>query len=246
MRLKNKAVIVTGAGQGLGKGIALRLAAEGAKVTVVDIDQAKCLAVKEELVQAGYQAIAVPCNVANRAEVENMVEETVKAFGTVDVLINNAGITRDSMTVKMSDAQWDAVLDVNLKSVFLCCQAVLKVMVPQMSGKIVNIASLSGEMGNIGQLNYSAAKAGVIGVTKTLAREMAKKQINVNAISPGFIDSEMTAQIPEQVREQLIKAIPLGRSGKPLDIANACLFLASDESDYITGQVLRLNGGVYM
>ena len=246
MRLKNKAVIVTGAGQGLGKGIALRLAAEGAKVAVVDIDLAKCLAVKEELVQAGYQAIAVPCNVANRAEVEAMVEETVKAFGTVDVLINNAGITRDSMTVKMSDAQWDAVLDVNLKSVFLCCQAVLKVMVPQMSGKIINIASLSGEMGNVGQLNYSAAKAGVIGVTKTLAREMAKKQINVNAISPGFIDSEMTAQVPEQVREQLIKAIPLGRSGKPLDIANACLFLASDESDYITGQVLRLNGGVYM
>jgi len=243
MRLQDQVAIITGAGQGIGKGIATRFASEGAKVVVVDLNYDNCAAVQSEIEAMGMNAIAIKCDVSKRAEVEDMVEEVVRVFGTVDILINNAGITRDGWFMKMTDDQYDAVLNVNLKSMVLCAQSVLKYMIPQQSGKIINMASIIGEMGNAGQTNYAVAKAGVIGLTKTLAKEFASKQINVNAVSPGFIDTEMTLKIPEKMREDILKTIPLGRSGKPLDIANACLFLASSEADYITGQVLRLNGG---
>ncbi|MBP1764818.1 MAG: fabG 2 [Firmicutes bacterium] len=243
MRLQDKVTIVTGAGQGIGKGIAMRFASEGAKVVVVDLNYDHCAAVQSEIEAMGMTAIAIKCDVSKRAKVEAMVEEVVRMFGTVDILINNAGITRDGWFMKMTDEQYDAVLNVNLKSMVLCAQSVLKHMIPQQNGKIVNMASIIGEMGNAGQTNYAVAKAGVIGLTKTLAKEFASKQINVNAVSPGFIDTEMTLKIPEKMREDILKTIPLGRSGTPLDIANACLFLASNEADYITGQVLRLNGG---
>ncbi len=246
MRLQDQVAIITGAGQGIGQEIAMRFAAEGAKVAVVDINYDHCLAVQAEIEAMGLKAIAIKCDVSKRTEVESMVEEVVKEFGTVDILINNAGITRDGWFMKMTEDQYDVVMNVNLKSMVLCSQSVLKYMIPQQSGKIVNMASIIGEMGNAGQTNYAVAKAGVIGLTKTLAREFASKQINVNAVAPGFIDSEMTLKVPEKIRAEILKTIPLGRSGKPLDIANACLFLASSEADYITGQVLRLNGGTLM
>jgi 3-oxoacyl-[acyl-carrier protein] reductase len=246
MRLQNKVAIVTGAAQGLGKAIALRMSQEGAKVAVVDVNYELCQGVKTEIESAGGKAIAIKCDVSNRDDVAYMVSETASIFGTIDILVNNAGITRDGLIMDLTDQQWDAVMNVDLKSVFLCTQNVLNIMLPQQSGKIVNIASIVGEMGNMGQTNYAAAKAGVIGVTKSLSKELASKNITVNAIAPGFIDSEMTAVIPDKVKEFFIKQIPLRRMGKPEEIASACVFLASDEANYITGQVLRLNGGWYV
>lgn len=246
MRLQDKVAVITGAAQGIGRGIALRMAQEGAKVVVADVNYDLCQVVKAEVETAGGQALAVKCDVSKREDVEAMVAETVKAFGTVDILINNAGITRDGLIMDLTDEQWDAVINVDLRSIFLCTQTVLQYMIPQQSGKIVNIASIVGEMGNMGQTNYAAAKAGAIGMTKSLSKELARKNITINAIAPGFIESEMTAAIPDKVKDFFIKQIPLGRMGKPEEIASACVFLTSDEANYITGQVLRLNGGWYV
>lgn len=246
MRLKDKVAIVTGSGRGLGKAIILRMAEEGAKVVVTDVNYEACLVTKSEIEDLGGSVIAVKCDVSQRAEVENLIEETVKAFGKIDILINNAGITRDSLFLEMTDEQWDSVLTVDLKSMYLCSQAVLRHMSPQMSGKIVNIASIVGQMGNMGQTNYAAAKAGAIAMAKSLAKEFAKKNIQVNAIAPGFIESEMTTVIPDKVKEFFIKQIPAGRMGKGSEIAAACVFLASGEADYITGQVLSVNGGWFV
>lgn len=246
MRLKEKVAIVTGSAQGLGKAMVLRMAAEGANIVVCDINYERCAAVREEINKAGGTAIAVKCNVTDRTEVKRMVDETVLAFGKVDVLVNNAGITRDAQMIKMTDEQWDAVIDTNLKSMFICTQEVSKHMISQNYGKIINISSIAGEEGNFGQINYSAAKAGVIGLTKTLSKELGKKGINVNAIAPGFILTEMAAAIPEKIKEQLVSRIPLGRGGQPEEVANAVLFLASDESSFINGHTLNVNGGMYV
>ncbi len=246
MRIKDKVAIITGSGRGIGKAIALRMAEEGAMVVVTDVNYENCLAAKAEIEGAGGKAIAVKCDVSKRSDVEALVDATIKAFGRVDVLVNNAGITRDGFITDLTDEKWDMVLEVNLKSMYLCIQAVAKHMVPQLSGKIINIASIVGEMGNMGQTNYVAAKAGAIGIAKSLAKELAKSQIQVNAIAPGFIDSEMTAAVPEKVKEMLIRQIPAGRMGKTSEIAAAAVFLASEDADYITGQVIRVNGGLYV
>lgn len=246
MRLKDKVAIVTGSARGLGKAMVLKMAAEGAKVVITDINYEGCLSVKEEIVKMGLEAIAVRCDVTNRAEVAAMVDETIKAFGKIDILVNNAGITRDASLAKMTDEQWDAVLNTNLKSMFICTQEVIKHMIPQGGGRIINISSVAGEEGNFGQTNYSAAKAGVIGLTKTWSKELGRKNITVNAIAPGFIMTEMSQAIPDKVKEQIIARIPLGRAGQPSDVAAAVVFLASDEAGYINGHTLSVNGGMYV
>lgn len=246
MRLEEKVAVVTGAGRGIGRAIAERLAAEGAKVVVADMNLEACQEVKGAIERRGGAAIAVACDVSKRDAVAKMTAAAVDAFGRIDILVNNAGITRDGVIDALTDEQWDAVMNVNLKAVFLCIQTAIKHMPPEEGGKVINISSIAGEMGNIGQTNYAASKAGVIGATKSLAKELAKRRICVNAIAPGFIDSEMTQAVPDKVKEFFIKQIPLGRMGKPSEIASACVFLASDEADYITGQVVRVNGGWYV
>lgn len=246
MRLQNKVAIVTGSAQGLGKAMILKMVAEGAKVVVTDINYDACIAVKAEIEKVGGNAIAVKCDVTNRAEVRDLVAETLKNFGQIDILVNNAGITRDAQMVKMTDEQWDIVINTNLKSIFICTGEVTKHMSSQNYGRIINISSIAGEEGNFGQANYSAAKAGAIGITKTLSKELGKKGITVNAIAPGFILTEMSNSIPEKIKEQLIARIPLGRGGQPKEVADAVVFLASDESSFITGHTLNVNGGMYV
>jgi 3-oxoacyl-[acyl-carrier protein] reductase len=246
MRLKDKVAVVTGSARGLGKAMVLRMAAEGANVVVTDINYAACIAVKNEIETAGGTAAAIKCDVTDREDVAALIEETVNLFSKVDILVNNAGITRDAQMIKMTDAQWDAVLNTNLKSMFLCSQAVCQPMVRQGYGRIINISSIAGEEGNFGQTNYSAAKAGAIGITKTLSKELGRKGITVNAIAPGFILTEMSEAIPEKVKEQLIARIPLARAGRPDEIASAVVFLASDEAAFISGHVLNVNGGMYV
>lgn len=246
MRLQDKVAIVTGSARGLGKAMVLRMAAEGAKVVITDINLEACQGVKAEIEQMGGTALAIKCDVTKREEVEALVEETVNKLGKVDILVNNAGITRDAQLIKMSDEQWDMVLNTNLKSMFLCSQTASKVMIQAGQGRIINISSVAGEEGNFGQVNYSAAKAGAIGMTKTMSKELGRKGITVNAIAPGLILTEMSDLIPEKVKEQLIARIPVGRGGQPVEVANAVLFLASDEAAFITGQVLNVNGGMYV
>jgi len=246
MRLKNQVAIITGAGRGIGRAIALRMAEEGAKVVVSDVNYESCIAVVREIEQMEQQGLAVKANVADRAEVAELVAAAMEKWGSVDILINNAGVTRDALIKDLTEEQWDTVMTVDLKSIYLCTQAVLTAMLPQNKGRIINIASVAGEMGNVGQVNYSAAKAGAIAIAKTGALELARYNITVNAIAPGFIDTEMTAALPEKVKDHFLQKIPLRRMGKGRDIANACVFLASEEGEYITGQVLRVNGGWYM
>ena len=246
MRLQDKVAVVTGSARGLGKAMALRMAAEGAKVVVTDINDEACLAVKAEIERTGGMAAAIKCDVSNRHEVEALVQKTVQQFGTVHILVNNAGITRDAQMTKMTDDQWDAVIDTNLKSMFLCSQSVSPFMVGQGYGRIINISSIAAEEGNFGQTNYSAAKAGAIGMTKTLSKELGRKGITVNAVAPGFILTEMSGAIPDKVKEQLIARIPLGRAGRPEEVAAAVLFLASEEAAFVNGHVLNINGGMYV
>ncbi|MBF7095621.1 3-oxoacyl-ACP reductase FabG [Alkalibacter mobilis] len=246
MSLKDKVVIVTGSAQGLGKAMILKLAQEGAKTVVTDINHEACDSVKNEIIQAGGIAISVKCNVTDRNEVRDLIDNTLDSFGKVDVFINNAGITRDAQITKMTDLEWDAVIETDLKSMFICIQEVVKHMIPRGYGKIVNITSVAGEEGNFGQANYSAAKAGVIGLTKTLSKELGKKGITVNAVAPGFILTEMTKRIPEKIKDQLIGRIPLKRGGLPEEVADAVVFLASDKSSFITGHTLNVNGGMYV
>lgn len=241
-----KVAVVTGASRGIGRSISLALAAAGAKIVAVDIDLASTEAVVAELKQQGAEAVAVQGNVTVADDAEKMVEASVQAFGRVDILVNNAGITRDGLLLRMKEEDWDAVLTVNLKGAFLCTRAASKVMTKQRSGRIINIASVVGQMGNAGQANYCASKAGLIGLTKSNARELAKRNITVNAVAPGFIATAMTDALPEKVRDELTAQIPLERLGSPEDIANAVVFLAAEASGYVTGQVIAVNGGMYM
>ncbi|BCR04757.1 beta-ketoacyl-ACP reductase [Desulfuromonas versatilis] len=244
--LKDKVVIVTGASRGIGRAVAQRLAAQGARI----VASARNAQLLEELVAEiqgqGGEALAVVGDVAVTADADKLVDAAVKAYGRVDVLVNNAGITRDGLLLRMKDEDWDVVLDVNLKGAFLCTRAAAKVMSKQRSGRIINISSVVGEMGNAGQANYCASKAGLLGLTKSVARELARRNVTVNAITPGFIATDMTDELPEKTRQELAAQIPLGRLGEAEDIAHAVLFLASDQSGYITGQVLGVNGGMHM
>ena len=246
MKLTGKVALVTGAAQGIGKAIALLLARNGADLVVSDINLEKAEETAKEIRAIGPKAMAVKVDVANLSDVERMVAGILEKLAKIDILVNNAGITRDKLILRMTEEDWDAVLGVNLKGTFNCTKAVLRHMAKQRSGKIVNIASVVGEMGNAGQANYSASKAGVIGLTKTIAREYAQRGINVNAIAPGYIETPMTEALPEKAKEELRKLIPMERLGKPEDVAEAVLFLVSEESSYMTGQVLNVNGGIYM
>jgi len=246
LKLAGKVALVTGAAQGIGKAVALLLARNGAHIVVSDINLEKAEETAKEIESIGSKAIAIKVDVANLKDVERMVESILEKFGKIDILVNNAGITRDKLILRMTEEDWDAVLNVNLKGTFNCTKAVVRHMAKQRSGKIVSIASVVGEMGNAGQVNYSASKAGVIGLTKTIAREFAQRRINVNAIAPGYIETPMTEVLPEKVKEELKRLIPMERLGKPEDVAEAVLFLVSEDSNYITGQVLNVNGGIYM
>ncbi|OHB33553.1 MAG: 3-oxoacyl-[acyl-carrier-protein] reductase [Desulfuromonadaceae bacterium GWC2_58_13] len=243
---KDKVAIVTGASRGIGKSISLALAACGAKIVAVDIDLAATEAMVAELKARGSEAIAVQGNVTVAADAEKMVQAGVETFGRVDILVNNAGITRDALLLRMKDEDWDAVLTVNLKGAFLCTRAAAKVMSKQRYGRIINIASVVGQMGNAGQANYCASKAGLMGLTRSNARELARRNVTVNAVAPGFIATDMTEALPEKTRQELAAQIPLERLGSADDIANAVVFLAQEKSGYITGQVLGVNGGMYM
>jgi 3-oxoacyl-[acyl-carrier protein] reductase len=246
LKLTGKVALVTGAAQGIGKAVALLLARHGADIVVSDINLEKAEETAKEIESIGPKAMAIKVNVASLNDVERMVEAVLKKFGRIDILINNAGITRDKLILRMTEEDWDIVLNVNLKGTFNCTKAVVRHMAKQRSGKIVSIASVVGEMGNAGQVNYAASKAGVIGLTKTIAREFAKRGINVNAIAPGYIETPMTEFLSDKVKEELKRLIPMERLGKPEDVAEAVLFLVSEESNYITGQVLNVNGGIYM
>lgn len=244
--LNDKVVIITGASRGIGRSVALTLAEQGAKV-VASARNAEALAtLVDEIKAGGGEAVAVAGDVASSADADRLVDEAVAAYGTVDILVNNAGITRDGLILRMKDEDWDAVLDTNLKGAFFCTRAALKVMSKRKSGRIINISSVVGEMGNPGQANYCASKAGLLGLTKSVAREMGRRNITVNAITPGFIETDMTDEMTDKAKEQLTSQIPLGTMGTVDDISHAVVFLASDQSRYITGQVLGVNGGMYM
>ena len=246
MKLADKVAMVTGAAQGIGKAVALLLARNGADIVVSDVNVEKAEETAKEVQALGRKALAIKVDVAKLGDVEKMVEGILAQFGKVDILVNNAGIARDKLILRMTEEDWDAVLNINLKGTFNCTKAVVRHMSKQKGGKIVNIASVVGEMGNPGQGNYAASKAGVIGFTKTIAREFAQRGINVNAIAPGYIETPMTDALPEKAKEELKRLIPMDRLGKPEDVAEAVLFLVSEASSYITGQVLNVNGGIYM
>jgi len=249
MRLKDKVAIVTGSGRGIGEGIVMRFVEEGAKIVINDVNEADASAVVEKVKAAGGQAVAVIGSVASREVVQNMVDTAVKEFGTLDIIVNNAGITRDVMLHKMTDEQWDQVIAVNLTGVFYGIQCAARYMREKGYGKIINISSTSA-LGNAGQLNYAASKAGVIGMTKTAAKELGPKNVNVNAIAPGMIWTDMMKNMPQDAKDKLDAMlpflVPLNRKGSPEDIANLALFLASDESQFITGQVIFCEGGMKM
>jgi 3-oxoacyl-[acyl-carrier protein] reductase len=242
----SKKALVTGGGRGIGREIALRLANAGCDVAVIDIDLASAQAVAGEIQALGRASLALKADVSSAAEVEEIFKMLVGTFQTLDILVNNAGITRDTLLLRMKEADWDLVLNVNLKSAFLCCREAARIMLRARTGKIINIASVVGLMGNAGQVNYSASKAGLIGLTKTLAREFASRSINVNAVAPGFIRTAMTDNLTDAEKEKLLCGVALGRMGTPLDVANAVLFLASSLSDYITGQVVVVDGVLVM
>ena len=247
MLLDGKTALVTGASRGIGRAIALRLAAEGARVAINYAGNVKAAEeVKAAVEAAGGAAILCQADISDSAAVEAMVADVVKEFGTIDILVNNAGITRDTLLMRMKDEDFAKVLDTNLKGVFYCTKAVAKLMMKKRSGHIVNMASVVGLVGNAGQTNYAAAKAGVIGFSKSAARELASRGITVNVVAPGFIGTDMTAVLPEAVKEKTLAGIPLGKMGEPEDVANAVLFLASDQASYITGQVVNVDGGMVM
>ena len=246
MKLEGKAALITGGAQGIGRAIALLFAREGARVAVSDINLEKAGETCREIESQGGEALAIGGNVADPRGAEAMVEQAAERFGGLDILVNNAGITRDGVLLRMKEEDWDAVMAVNLKGAFHCTKAVLRVFLKRKEGIIINIASVTGQMGNAGQANYAASKAGLIGFTKSVAREYASRNIRVNAVAPGFIDTAMSQAIPQKDREFLIRQIPLERLGKAEDVAEAVLFLTSPSAAYITGQVLNVNGGMYM
>jgi len=245
--LKDQVALVTGAGQGIGRAIALELSSRGAKLALMDVAEDRVKGVADEIKSAGGQSVAIGGNVTSLADAEATVAKTLEAFGgRLDILVNNAGITRDNLLMRMSEQEWDLVLQVNLKGTFNFCKAACRVMTKQRSGRIVNIASVVGIAGNAGQCNYSASKAGVIGLTKSLAKELASRSVTVNAVAPGFIQTAMTDALPDKVKEMMLEQIPLKRMGKPEDVAKAVAFLASPEAEYISGHVLQVDGGLFM
>jgi 3-oxoacyl-[acyl-carrier protein] reductase len=249
LELEGKVALVTGAGRagkGIGKSICVALANEGAKIAVADFVPEAAEAVAEEVRKLGAEAIALKANVADPADVEQMVNQVVDKFGKIDILVNNAGITRDQLLLRMSEAEWDAVIDTNLKGTFICTKAVAKLMLRARTGTIVNMASVMGIIGNPGQANYSASKAGVIGFTKTVAKELGSRGITVNAVAPGFIETVMTEELPQQVKDSISAQIPLVRLGTPEDVAGVVVFLCSKSSSYVTGQVINVDGGMVM
>ncbi len=244
--VEGRVALVTGAAQGIGRAIALKLAKGGAAVAVADIMEDKLAEVVNEITSAGGQAAGFKMNVADEDNVKRVVKDAVAQFGRLEILVNNAGITRDQLIMRMKRSEWDLVVSINLTGVFLCTQAAVPVMMKQRWGRIINISSINGQQGQAGQANYSATKAGVIGLTMATAREVASRNITVNAIAPGFIETAMTQVLSAEVREGMLKAVPLGRPGTPEDIANAASFLASEEAGYITGHVMKVNGGMLM
>lgn len=247
MFLKNSVAIVTGAGRGIGRAIALELAQAGARIVVNYAGNAEQAEKTVTMIEdKGGQAIAVQADVSQAADVDRLVKTTIETYGKVDILVNNAGITRDNLLLRMKEADWDAVLNTNLKGVFLTSKAVSKIMMKQHSGVVVNIASVVGISGNAGQANYAAAKAGIIGFSKSMAKELASRGIRVNVVAPGYISTNMTESLPNEVKEQIQQSIPLGRIGTPEEVAQTVLFLSSAASSYITGQVFAVDGGMLM
>jgi 3-oxoacyl-[acyl-carrier protein] reductase len=245
-RLQGRVALVTGASQGIGRACALALAAEGAKIAAAARNQDKLAAVVQEISKAGGEATAFRMDVSSEDEVKAAIKSALEKFGKIDVLVNNAGITRDTLVLRMKRADWDAVIATNLTGAHLCIQAILSSMLKQRWGRIINITSIFGQMGQTGQANYSAAKAGLIGLTRAVAREVASRNITVNAVAPGYIETAMTEGLAAELKETVMNLIPLGRAGTDVDVANAVKFLASDDAAYITGQVLNVNGGMLM
>ncbi len=246
MNLDGKLALVTGASRGIGRAVALKLAENGADLVVTATSLERAQKTADEITAMGRKSLAVKVDVSETSDVEALYAKVSEVFGRLDILVNNAGITRDGLLMRMKDADWDAVLDTNLKGAFVCTREAVKLMGKAKGGKIVNISSVVGEMGNVGQANYCASKAGLIGFTKAVAREYAKRNITVNAVTPGFIETDMTDALSASVKEEMLRQIPVGRFGKPEDIANAVLFLVSDMGAYVTGHVLSINGGMYM
>ena len=247
MLLENQIVLVTGGSRGIGKAAALACAREGAHIIINYAGNVKAAEeTVKEFSDLGQKCLAVQADISKLADVERLIEEATAEFGKIDILVNNAGITRDGLLMRMKEEDWDAVIETNLKGIFLCTKAVIRGMMKQRSGRIINMTSVVGVMGNAGQANYAAAKAGVIGFTKSTAKELASRGITVNAIAPGFIHSDMTSVLPENVKEEMVKAIPIGRMGEAEEVADAVVFLASNSARYITGQVIHVDGGMVM
>jgi len=246
MKLKDKVALITGGARGIGQAIAMAFAKEGADIVVADVNLEVAQKTATEIEALGRKSLALEMDVTDYAKVEEGLNKILDKFGKVDILVNNAGITKDNLILRMSQSEWDAVINVNLKGTFNCIKAVSRPMIKQRSGKIVSIASIIGLMGNAGQANYAASKAGIIALTKTVAKELASRNVNANAVAPGFIQTDMTAKLPEDVKARMLEAIPLAKLGLPQDVANVCLFLASEEANYITGQVITVDGGMVM
>jgi len=244
VNLEGKVAIVTGSARGIGRAIALELARQGADVVITDVDESAASSTSSEISELGRRSMAIRCDVSRQEEIARLVTKTVEELGNLDIFVNNAGITRDGLALRMTEQQWNQVLDTNLKGTFFGCQAAAKVMVKARRGKIVNIASVVGLIGNFGQANYAASKAGVVALTRTLAKELAPRNINVNAVAPGLIDTEMTHKLPEKARQAFLQNIPLGRGGTPEEVARLVSFLCSSASDYITGQCIAIDGGM--
>ncbi|TAM36190.1 3-oxoacyl-[acyl-carrier-protein] reductase, partial [bacterium] len=238
--------LITGGARGIGQAIAMAFAKEGADIAVADVNLETAQKTASEIELLGRKALALEMDVTSYEKVEEGINKILDKMGKVDILVNNAGITKDNLLLRMSQSEWDAVINVNLKGTFNCIKAVSRPMVKQRSGRIISIASIIGLMGNPGQANYAASKAGIIALTKTVAKELASRNINANAIAPGFIQTEMTAKLPEDIKKKMLEAIPLAKLGEPGDVANLCVFLASDESSYITGQTITIDGGMVM
>ncbi|WP_406241648.1 3-oxoacyl-[acyl-carrier-protein] reductase [Tissierella carlieri] len=246
MSLNNKVALITGGSRGIGKEIALELAKNGVNIAITYVNNLeKAKGVLDDIKSYGVKAVAIKANVSVEEDVLRMIK-TIEELGTIDILVNNAGVTKDNLIIRMKEEDWDEVMDVNLKGTFLCTKAVSRIMMKKKYGKIINITSVVGIIGNAGQGNYSASKAGVIGFTKSMARELASRGIRVNAIAPGFIETDMTDVLKDEIKEAMLKSIPLNSFGNPKDIANLVVFLASERSDYITGQVINVDGGMIM
>jgi 3-oxoacyl-[acyl-carrier protein] reductase len=246
MSLNGQVAVITGASRGIGRAVALKLSSAGAAVVVTATTVEGAQKTADEITAAGGKALALKVDVSVASEVETLFKEAVAAFGRLDILVNNAGITKDGLLLRMKESDWDAVMDVNLKGAFNCTREAAKVMSKARYGRIVNVSSVVGEMGNPGQANYCASKAGMIGLTKSVAKELARRNVTVNAVAPGFIETDMTQELSEKAKESLMEQIPMGRLGSGDDIASAVLFLVSDAAAYITGHVLSVNGGMYM